>query len=156
MLSHFKRNRRIICDASEQERDAVLQQKENKSWNPVLRESTHLYSKKKFGAKNSYKELELLAEVSSIEHFKNYVYGTAFGVVSDNKSFKERFLKATKSNWPFSKFLLTRWVDGFLLFEFSIVHTPGRTPGRPTIYPVPSRGYFLNQRKCLMTCSSWT
>ena len=68
-----------------------------------------------------------MAVVWSIEHFKNYVYGVAFGIVSDHKALQS-VLKSNKSNKTFSS-RLTRWVDRLLSFEFSIVHTPGRTLG---------------------------
>ena len=65
--------------------------------------------------------------VWSIEHFKNNVYGYAFGIVSDNKALQSvlRTNKCTKS-FPSR---LTTWVDRPLPFDFSIVHTPGRTLG---------------------------
>ena len=72
-------------------------------------------------------ELELLAVVWSIEHFKNYVYGVAFGIVSDQKALQS-VLRPNKGNKTFSS-RLTRWVDRLLPFELYIVHTPGRTLG---------------------------
>ena len=46
-------------------------------------------------AKYSINESELLAVVWTIEHFKNYVYGEKFGVVSDHKALQS-VLKANK------------------------------------------------------------
>ena len=77
--------------------------------------------------KYSINELELLAVVWSVEHFKNYVFGVRFGVVSDHKAL-QCVLKSDKGNKTFSS-RLTRWVDRLLPFDFSIVHTPGRTLG---------------------------
>ena len=77
--------------------------------------------------KYSISELELLAVVWSIEHFKKYVYGVAFGNVSDHKALQS-VLRSNKGNKTFSS-RLTWWVDRLLPFEFSIVHTPGRTLG---------------------------
>ena len=77
-LSHFKRDKeiRIICDASKQGLGAVLQQiQENGEWRPICFASRFLTD---FEAKYSINELELLAIVWAIEHFKNYVYGVQF------------------------------------------------------------------------------
>ena len=65
--------------------------------------------------------------VWSVEHFKNYVYGVRFGVVSDRKALQS-VLKSNKGNKTYSS-RLTRWADRLLPFDFSIVHTPGRTLG---------------------------
>ena len=84
-------------------------------------------------AEYSTNELELLAVVWSVEHwtfwsvYKNYVYGVSFGIVSDHKALQS-VIKSNKGNKAYSS-RLTRWVDGLLPFEFSIVHTPGRTLG---------------------------
>ena len=74
-LTHFKRNKplRIICDASKQGLGAVLQQCEENKWKPIAYASRFLYE---LECKYSINELELLAVVWSIEHFKNYVYGS--------------------------------------------------------------------------------
>ena len=61
----------------------LQQQQENHERKPVLfasRVSTY------FDAKYSISELELLAVVWSIEHFKNYMYGVNFQVISDHKA----------------------------------------------------------------------
>ena len=76
---------------------------------------------------NSLIEFELLAVVWSVELFKNYVYGVAFGIASDHKALQTVF-KSKKGNKTFSS-KLTRWVDRLLPFDFAIVHTPGRTLG---------------------------
>ena len=79
-LTHFKRNRtlRIICDASRQGLGAVLQQNEENSWKPIAYASRFLTE---FESKYSINELELLAVVWAVEHFKNYVYGIEFEIV---------------------------------------------------------------------------
>ena len=125
-LTHFKRNKpiRIICDASKQGLGAVLQQCEENEWKPISYASRFLTE---LEAKYSINELELLAVVWSVEHFKNYVYGVPFGIVSDHKALQS-VLKSNKGNKTYSS-RLTRWVDRLLPFDFSIVHTPGRTLG---------------------------
>ena len=68
-LTHFKRNRmlRIFCDASKQGLGAVLQQNEENNREPIAYASRFLTD---FEAKYSINELELLAVVWSVEHFK--------------------------------------------------------------------------------------
>ena len=55
------------------------------------------------------------------------MYGNPFGIVSDHKALQS-VLKSNKSNKTYSS-RLTRWVDRLLPFDFSIIHTPGRTLG---------------------------
>ena len=68
-----------------------------------------------------------MAVVWAVEHFKNYLYGIKFQVVSDHKALAT-VLKSNKGNKTYSS-RLTRWVDRLLLFDFEIFHAPGRTTG---------------------------
>ena len=128
-VGHFKRSSpiRIICDASKAGLGAVLQQidenNENK-WSPIHFASRFLTP---LESKYSINELELLAIVWAIEHFKNYLFGTKFQIVSDHKALTS-VLKGNKNNKTYSS-RLTRWVDRLLPFEFEIAHAPGRTMG---------------------------
>ena len=126
-LSHFKRNQqiRIICDASKQGLGAVLQQNQsNGEWKPICFASSFVTN---FEAKNSINELELLAIVWVVEHFKNYVYGVKSKIISDHKALMT-VSKSNRENKTFSS-RLTRWVDRLLPLEFEVVHVAGRTPG---------------------------
>ena len=69
----------------------------------------------------------LLLVVWSVKHFKNYVHGVSFEIVSDHKALQS-VLKSNKGNKTYSS-RLTRWVDRLLPFDFSTVHTHGRTLG---------------------------
>ena len=72
-LSHFKRNQELrkSCDASKQGLGAVLQQSQNNDeWKQICIASRFSTD---FEAKYSIEELELLAIVWAVEHFKNYV-----------------------------------------------------------------------------------
>ena len=71
--------------------------------------------------------MELLAIVWAVEHFKNYVYGVQFKVISDHKALMS-VLKPNRGNKTFTS-RLTRWVDRLLPFEFEVVHVAGRTLG---------------------------
>ena len=77
--------------------------------------------------KYSIIELELLNIVWSIEHFKNYVYGVQFKVVSDHKALMS-VLKFNRGSKTFSS-RIKRWVDRLLPFDFEVVHVAGRTLG---------------------------
>ena len=126
-LSHFKRNQeiRIICDASKQGLGAVLQQSQNNGeWRPICFASRFLSN---FESNNSINELEFLAIVWAVEHFRNYVYGGHFKIISDHKALRS-VLKPNRGNKTFSS-RLTRWVDRLLPFDFEVVHVAGRTLG---------------------------
>ena len=126
-LSHFKRNQeiRIICDASKQGLGAVLQQSQtNGEWRPICFASRFLSD---FESKYSINELELLAIAWAVEHFRNYVYGVHFKIISDHKALMS-VLKPNRGNKTFSS-RLTRWVDRLLPFDFEVVHVAGRTLG---------------------------
>ena len=71
--------------------------------------------------------MELLAVVWAIEHFKNYVYGVKFQVISDHKALA-LVLKPNRSNKTFSSRPI-RWVDRLLPFKFEVIHAPGRVLG---------------------------
>ena len=140
-LSHFKRNQdtRISCDASKQGLGAVLQQSQkNGEWKPICFASRFLTD---FEAKYSFNELELLAIVWAIEHFKNYVYGVKFKIFSDHKALMT-VLRPNRGNKTFSS-RLTRWVDRLLPFEFEVIHVAGRTLGMADYlsrYPTELKG----------------
>ena len=125
-LKHFKRNLplRIICDASKEGLETVLQQQTRKGW-----VTTHFASRflTTFEQKYSINDLQLYAVVWSIENFKNYVYGTESEVVSDHKALMT-VLKDNMASKTYSS-RLTRWVDRLLPLQFKVVHAAGRTMG---------------------------
>ena len=125
-VGHFKKSRkiRIICDASKAGLGAVLQQQEEIGWRPIHFASRFLTPLEE---KYSINDLELLAAVWAVEHFRNYLYGTKFQVVSDHKALGT-VLKSNKGNKTYSS-RLTRWVDRLLPFDFEIFHAPGRSIG---------------------------
>ena len=126
-MTQFKSDKkvRIICDVSKQGLGAVIQQQQdNQEWKPVSFASRFLPS---FESKNSINELELLAVVWAIKHFKHYVHGVKFQVLLDYKALAS-VLKPNRSNKTFSS-CLTRWVDRLLPFEFEVIHAPGRVLG---------------------------
>ena len=126
-LSHFNRENklRIICDASHQGLGALLlQEKGQKEWELISCASRYLSN---YEMKYSTNELELLAIVWAVEHFRNYLYGTKFEVFSDHKAL-ETALKSNHGNKTYSS-RLTRWKDRLLPFDMEVIHQPGRTLG---------------------------
>ena len=126
-LSHFKRNQetRIICNASKQGLGAVLQQSQtNGEWRPICFASRSLSD---FESKYSINELELLAIMWAVEHFRKYVYDIHFKIISDHKALLS-VLKSNRGNKTFSS-RLTRLVDRLLPFDFEVVNVAGRTLG---------------------------
>ena len=116
---------RVICDASKQGLGAVLKQCEENKWKPISYASRFL---SELESKYSINKLELLGVVWSVKHFKNYVYGVAFGIVSDHKAL-QTVVESNKGNKTFSS-SVTKWVDRLLPFDFAIVHTPGKPLGK--------------------------
>ena len=100
-LSHFNRlnKMRIICDASHEGLGALLMQKnENNDWELIWCASRYLSD---YESRFSTNELELLAIVWAVEHFRNYVYGVKFEVISDHKAL-ETALKSNHGNKTYS------------------------------------------------------
>ena len=64
---------RVKCDASKEGPGACLKQKENNNWHPIAYASRFLNRNEQ---RYSINELEILAVVWSIEHFKNYLFGS--------------------------------------------------------------------------------
>ena len=74
-----------------------------------------------------FNELEFLGVVWSIEHFKYYLYGKQFQVITDHRALLStiRENSANKSyNSP-----LTLWFDKLSPFDFTIDHLPGSEMG---------------------------
>ena len=104
---------------------AVLQQSQSTGeWKPICFASSFLTD---FEAKYSFNELELLAIVWAVEHFKNYVHGAQFEILSDHKALMT-VLRPKRGKNTFSS-RLTRPVDKLLTFEFKVVHVAGRLLG---------------------------
>ena len=116
---------RIVCDACHEGLGAILMQKnDNEDWEPISCASRFLTN---YEQKYSTNELELLAIVWAVEHFRNYIYGVKFEVVSDHKAL-ETAIKSNHGNKTYSS-RLTRWIGRLLPFDMEVVHHPGRTMG---------------------------
>ena len=114
----------------------VLQQKKEEGWI-----TTHfaLLFLTTFEQKYSTKKLKHLANVCLIEHFRNYVYGIQFDVVSDHKPLTAN-LKGNRADKVNSKRLRSS-VNKHLRFHFTVKHSPGTTLGMANFlskHPSPS------------------
>ena len=80
---HFNINNetRVKCDASKEGLGPCLEQKENNIWHPIAYASRFLNKNEQ---RYSINELELLAVVWSLEHFKYYLYGSHFTLQTDH------------------------------------------------------------------------
>ena len=77
--------------------------------------------------KYSTNELELLGMVWATEHFKNYLYGAEFEVVTDHRALLSA-LNTNHSNKTMHS-RLTPWVNRLLPINFKIRHIPGKEMG---------------------------
>ena len=111
---------RIKCDASRKGLGCALEQQKPNGWHTVAFASRFLNS-----VEDRYRinELELLGVVWSVEHFKFYLYGKPFTVITDHRALLS-IMRENRSNKSY-KSRLTRWVDRLLPFDFSIDHLPG-------------------------------
>ena len=115
---------RLKIDASHSSLGTTLEQWDGENWLTIAFASRFLNNHK---SKYSTNELELLGEVWAMEHYKNYLYGTDFEIVTDHKALLSA-LNANESNKTMHN-TLTRWVNRLLLFNFKIKHIPGKEMG---------------------------
>ena len=123
---HFDTNKetRVRCDASKKGLRPCLEQKHRNTWQPVAYDSRFLY---RLEERYSTNELELLAVVWSLEHFKYYLYGSQFLLQTDHQALLSA-LKENRENKTYQS-RLTRWVDRLLPFYFTVEHVPGKNMG---------------------------
>ena len=108
-------------DASHSGLGAALEQEIEKDvWVPIAFASRFLNDQEK---KYSTNELELLAIVWSCEHFRTYLLGNHFVILSDHKAIISA-LKTNRGNKTHQS-RLTRWADRLLPFDFDIFHISG-------------------------------
>ena len=123
---HFDINcqTRVKCDASKESLGACLEQKQNNTWHPIAYASRFLNTNEQ---RYSINELELLAVVWSLEHFKYYLFGSHFTLQTDHQA-QLSALKNNRGNKTYQS-RLTRWVDRLLPFHFKVKHIAGKNMG---------------------------
>ena len=123
---HFdtEKQTRVRCDASKKGLGACLEQKYGNNWEPVAYASRFLNNQEQ---RYSTNELDFLAVVWSLEHFKYYLYGSQFTLQADHQA-QLSALKENRGNKTYQSGL-TRWVDRLLPFHFAVEHVPGKNMG---------------------------
>ena len=121
-FKHFdvQKDIRIVCDASHNGLEAVLEQLGSERWRPILFASRFMNAAEK---KYSTDELQMLAVVWGSEYFRNYIFGRKLTVVTDHKALESLLNGNIKKKKLFSR--LTRWIDRTIPFDFIIEHMPG-------------------------------
>ena len=126
-LHHFDSSKgsRVKSDASHNGLGACLEQEvEPRVWTPTAFASRFL---KNAEVKYSTNELELLAIVWACEHYRTYLLGTRFQVLTDHKA----IISALNENFNNKLYQsrLARWADRLLPFDFEVIQVPGVTLG---------------------------
>ena len=127
MLSHpdFSRPFYVATDASNIGIGAVLFQDNDDAiynFKSSSRKYIGLYSKSLDSSQKNYSahKKELLAIVKAINHFRYYLFGNKFTIITDHNSLKymltQKDLNTTISSW--SEFIFS--------FNFAVVHCPGK------------------------------
>ena len=134
---------RIVCDASNTGLGAALEQHSADGWVAIAYASRFLNSLEE---KYSVNELELLGVVWAIKHFKYYLYGKYFTVITDHQSLLSALNASERSKTSQSR--LTRWIDRLIPFHFDIKHLAGSKMGlldymsrNPVGLPLPPSEY---------------
>ena len=124
--THFdvKRDTRVKTDSSHNGLGASLEQLHGNDWKAISFTSGFLNPHE---SKYSTNQLELLGVVWAVEHYKNYLFGSEFEVVTDHKALLSA-LSQNHGNKTYHSRLI-RWVDRLLPFNFTIKHLAGKDMG---------------------------
>ena len=101
----------------------ALEQRSPNDWQTVVFESSRFL--------NSVEDRYIINEIElfiwSIEHFKYYLYGKPFTVITDHRALLS-IMRENRANKSYNS-RLTRWVDRLLPFDLTIDHLPGSKIG---------------------------
>ena len=114
----------LNCDASQKGLCCALEQRTPSGWHTAAFASRFSNSVEDLYSIN---KLELLGVVWSIEHFKHYLYGKPFTVITDHRALLYR-MRENRANRSYNS-CLERRVDRIVPFEFSIDYLPGSKMG---------------------------
>ena len=142
-LAHYNADNENILttDASTKGLGATLLQKQHDG---NLKPTSRFLSdtEKKF----AINELELLAVVWGLQHFRLYIYGKPIEILTDHQAL-EPLIKRNRSNQTYSA-RLTRWLHRLAHFDFNIKHIAGKhltltvyLSRNPIAKPVPIENY---------------
>ena len=123
-LAHYnqKSENILTTDASTKGLGATLwQEQKNGNLEPIGFASGFLSDTEK---KYAINELELLAVVWGLEHFRLYIYGKPIELLTDHQAL-EPIMKKSSSNDTYSA-RLTRWLDRLANFDIQIKHVAGK------------------------------
>ena len=119
------RKLRVKSDASHSGLGACLEQEVKPNyWAPFASASRFLNSAE---IKYSTNELELLAIVWACEHFRTYLLGHRFNILTDHKAIISA-LNVTYGK-KFYQSRHSRWADRLIPFDYQIKHIPGSSLG---------------------------
>ena len=114
----------LKCDASATGLGKTIEQKHNNIWHTIALASKFLTDHE---LRYSTNELELLAVIWALEHFKHYLYGTEYTLQTDYRALLTA-LNENRGNKTYQS-RLTRWVDRSLPFNLNVEHIPGKNMG---------------------------
>ena len=111
----------MVFDATTFGLGAALERKTSGGWVAIAYLSRFLNSLEE---KCSVNELEHLGVVRAIEHFKYYLYGKNFTVITDHQALISSLNACERSKTSQSR--LTRWIDWLIPFNFDFKHLAGK------------------------------
>ena len=123
-LAHFSVNEKNILttDASTYGLGAILwQEQKDKTLKPIAFASRFLNDAEK---KYAINELELLAVVWGLEHFRFYIYGKEITLKTDHQALQP-LLRKNRAHKQYSA-RLTRWLDRLSHFDININYCAGK------------------------------
>ena len=127
----------FYIDTSQHAISAVLVQDQNGS------ERVIYYASKCFSKSQSLystTKRELLAIANFTRHFKHYVLGTRFQIVSDHRAFQWLHIFKDPDG------LTARWLEKLAVFEYESVHGSGKSIGQPdSMSRIPSQDDTTDQ-----------
>ena len=119
-LPDFSKPFQIETDACRYGIGGVISQQKDNQWHPVAYYSKHLNTTEQ---NYSTTERELYAMVMTAEHFKQFLYGTEFVIVTDHQPLK--YVMNLKE--PNAR--LMRWISRLSQFKFQIQYRKGNDNG---------------------------
>ena len=123
-MAHYNSDNpnKITTDASTKGLGATLwQEQPDGKLKPIGFASRFLSDTEK---KNAIIELELLAVVWGLEHFRLYIYGEPIKLLTDHQAL-EPLIKRNRSHKTYSA-RLTRWLDRLAHFTINVNHIAGK------------------------------